>query len=64
VVPEGAGASIGVPWFWMVDRRSRLIEVRRLSDGKWVVEGVFSEERNACMPPFEVIEVPLHRLWV
>jgi Uma2 family endonuclease len=56
-------ASVGVPWLWLVDTRSRLIEVRRLTHGKWTVEGVFSEEREARMPPFEAIAVPLHRLW-
>jgi Uma2 family endonuclease len=57
-------ASIGVPWLWMVDTRSRLIEVRRLSQGKWAVEAVFTEEREARMPPFEAAVVPLHRLWI
>jgi Uma2 family endonuclease len=57
-------ASVGVPWLWMVDTRSRLIEVRRLSQGKWVVEGVFSEEHDARMAPFDAIGIPLHRLWV
>lgn len=57
-------ASVGVPWLWLVDTRSRTIEVRRWFDSKWIVEGVFSEEREARMPPFEAIAVPLHRLWV
>lgn len=57
-------ASVGVPWLWMVDTRSKLIEVRRLDSGKWVVEAVFSEEPGARMPPFEAIGIPLHRLWV
>jgi len=57
-------ASVGVPWLWMVDTRSRFIEVRRLVQSKWVVEAVFSEESEARMPPFEAIAVPLHRLWV
>ncbi|MFC1643191.1 Uma2 family endonuclease [Myxococcota bacterium] len=57
-------ASVGVPWLWMVDTRSRLIEVRRLCRDKWLVEAVFSEEREARMSPFEAIAIPLHRLWV
>jgi Uma2 family endonuclease len=61
-------ASVGVPWLWLVDTRSRLIEVRRLAaglaTGKWLVEGVFSEEPAARIPPFEAIEIPLHRLWI
>lgn len=57
-------ASIGVPWLWLVDTRSQLIEVRRLAGGKWVVEAVFSDEAEARMPPFDVIAVPLKRLWV
>lgn len=57
-------ASVGVPWLWMVDTRSKFIEVRRLAGDKWVVEAVFSEERDARMPPFESIAIPLHRLWV
>jgi Uma2 family endonuclease len=57
-------ASVGVPWLWMVDTRSHLIEVRRLDRGKWVVEAVFSDEREARMPPFDAVAVPLHRLWV
>jgi hypothetical protein len=48
----------------MVDIRSRLIEVRRLSQGKWLVEAVFSDEHEARMPPFEAIAFPLERLWM
>jgi Uma2 family endonuclease len=57
-------ASVGVPWLWMVDMRSRLIEVRQLERGKWVVQAVFSEEPDARIPPFDAIAIPLHRLWV
>jgi Uma2 family endonuclease len=57
-------ASIGVQWLWMVDPRSRLIEVRRLGQGKWVVEAVFTDETEARMAPFDAIAVPLHRLWI
>lgn len=57
-------ASIGVPWLWLVDVSSQLIEVRRLHEAKWVVEAVFSDERDARMPPFDAIAIPLHRLWV
>jgi Uma2 family endonuclease len=57
-------ASVGVPWLWLVDSRSRLIELRRLAAGKWLVEAVFSDEPAARMPPFEAIEIPLNRLWV
>jgi Uma2 family endonuclease len=57
-------ARIGVPWLWMVDTRSQLIEVRRLVQSKWSVEVTFSDERDARIPPFEQIAIPLHRLWV
>jgi Uma2 family endonuclease len=57
-------ASVGVPWMWMVDTRSRHIEVRRLEKSKWVVDAVFSDEHDARIPPFEAIAIPLHRLWV
>ena len=57
-------ASVGVPWLWLVDTRSRLIEARRLMAGKWAVECVFTDEPNARIPPFAAIEIPLHRLWV
>lgn len=57
-------ASVAVPWLWLVDTRSRLIEVRRLAAGKWVVEEVFSDEPAARIPPFDAIEIPLNRLWV
>jgi hypothetical protein len=48
----------------MADTRSHLIEVRRLKDGQWTVECVFTDERQARIPPFDAIEIPLHRLWV
>ena len=57
-------ASVGMPWLWMVDTRSRVIEVRRLERAKWVVQAVFSDEEQARIPPFEAIAIPLHRLWV
>jgi Uma2 family endonuclease len=57
-------ASVGVPWLWMVDTRSKLIEVRRLVQAKWVVEAVFTDDEAARIPPFEAISIPLHRLWV
>jgi Uma2 family endonuclease len=57
-------AQIGVAWLWLVDIRSQHIEVRRLEAGHWVVEATFTSEREARMPPFQKIAVPLHRLWV
>jgi Uma2 family endonuclease len=57
-------ASVGVPWLWLVDTRSRLIEVRRLAGGKWRVDAVFSDDPAARIPPFDAIEIPLDRLWV
>ena len=57
-------ARIGVAYLWVVDPAEQTIEVRRLSDGKWLVLCTFAGSEPLRAEPFTAIEIPLARLWV
>jgi len=56
-------ASAGVPWLWLVDPASELLEEFRLDDQKYVPSGVYSEDDKARIQPFEAVELDLSALW-
>ncbi len=47
----------GVPWLWFVDPLDRIVEVRRLLEGRWVVEATVDDEEAHRLPPFDAIEL-------
>lgn len=50
-------ARAGVPWLWFADPVARVVEVRQLRDGQWVIQQTADGTEPARLPPFEAIEL-------
>jgi Uma2 family endonuclease len=46
-----------VPWFWLVDPKARLVEVRRLQEGQWVIVDTADASAPVRLPPFDAVEL-------
>lgn len=57
-------AKAGVGHYWIVDPVARSLEALELKDGKWLESGVYGEEDLARIPPFELVELPVGRLFL
>jgi Uma2 family endonuclease len=47
----------GVPWYWLVDTRARLLEAFEATDGRWLRLGAWSEADVARVPPFDAVDL-------
>ena len=56
-------ANAGVPHYWILDPRSRMLEVFQLEKGKWNLFGTFSAGNDVAAPPFESHSFPMDILW-
>ena len=56
-------ANAGVPHYWILDPRSRMLEVFELEKGKWNLFGTFSAGNDVAAPPFESHTFPMDILW-
>jgi len=57
-------ARVGVRWVWHVDTRDHSIRVMELVQGVWVTRALCGTESRVSLPPFEVIEIPIGRMWI
>jgi Uma2 family endonuclease len=57
-------ASVGVPHHWLIDLPARTLLVYRLESGRWVELGVYSEQRDARIVPFEEVTLDIARWWL
>ena len=57
-------AKIGVPHHWLIDREARTITAYRLESGRWSELGVFGDERDARIEPFEDAALDIASWWV
>jgi Uma2 family endonuclease len=57
-------ARIGVPHHWLVDRAARAITAYRLESGHWVEIGVWGDETEARIAPFEEIALDVSSWWL
>lgn len=57
-------ARYGVPYLWLVDPLARTLEAYTLENGRWVVQGLYSDEAEASVPPFTDIPLALTDLWI
>lgn len=53
----------GVGWYWIVSVEARTIEVHRRQGEFWVLLGVWSEEEEARMEPFDGFSLDLRPWW-
>jgi len=56
-------ANFGIPYYWIVDHRNRLVEAYALEQGRWVAIGVGSNDDAISFAPFDTIGLELGRLW-
>lgn len=57
-------AQAEIPWYWLVDPVERLVEVRRLQAGEWVVHGCYGDEDRVAMPPFDDLQIEISELFL
>lgn len=53
----------GVPHYWIIDPRARLLEVFQLENKKWTLFGTYSAGSDVAAPPFEAYSFPMDVLW-
>ena len=53
----------GVGWYWIVSVDARTIEIYRREGEFWVLLGVWSEEEDARMEPFQEFSLDLRPWW-
>ena len=58
-----AYAAAGVGHLWLVDPRTKRLDVFRQAEGSWTIAETFAGAVNVVAEPFEAIEVELARLW-
>jgi Uma2 family endonuclease len=56
-------ARIGVPHHWLIDLAARTLTAYRLESGRWVELGVFGDEREARVEPFEAVPLDVAGWW-
>jgi Uma2 family endonuclease len=59
----GSYAREGVKYLWLVDPRTRLLEVYRLEHGRWSHLGTYVGDALVRAEPFEMLELKLNLLW-
>jgi hypothetical protein len=56
-------AAAGVPYLWLLDPRSKVLEVFQLTAGRWLLAAAFGGADEVRAVPFDEISFPLSRLW-
>ena len=56
-------AQYGVPYFWLIDPGVKTLDVFRLENGHWMVDGFFVGDDMVRAMPFDQIEFNLADLW-
>jgi Uma2 family endonuclease len=56
-------AGAGVPFLWLLDPRSKLLEVFQLTAGHWLLAATFVGQDEIRAVPFDEIAFPLSELW-
>jgi Uma2 family endonuclease len=57
-------ASAGIPYYWLIDPDTRVLEALAFRDGAWVEIGVYDETAVARTAPFEAVELAVGRLFL
>lgn len=57
-------ASIGVSHLWIVDPDALLVTASALENGRWLELGVWSDETDARIPPFDAVPLNVNEWWL
>lgn len=52
-----------MPHHWLIDREARTVAANRMQSGFWVEIGVFGDEREAKIEPFEAVPLDVASFW-
>jgi len=53
----------GVAFLWFIDYRGRSLDMLRLTDQGWLIEGIYTDTDVVRAKPFDAIDLPLSDLW-
>jgi len=56
-------ARIGVPHHWLVDLDAKMVTAYRLEGGRWLELGVYGDEREARIEPFDAVALDVASWW-
>jgi len=56
-------ARIGVTHHWLIDLDARTLTVYRLESGRWLELGVYADDREARIEPFEAVILDVASWW-
>lgn len=57
-------AKVGVPYHWLIDLEARTVTAYRLQAGLWVEIGVFGDEHDARIEPFDEVTLDVASWWM
>jgi Uma2 family endonuclease len=56
-------ARVGVAHHWLVDRDAMTVTAYRLEGGRWLELGVYGDERDARIEPFDAVPLDVGSFW-
>ena len=56
-------ARYGVPFAWLVDPTTHTLEAYEQRDGQWLTLGLFRDDDQVSVKPFDAIVIHLNELW-
>jgi hypothetical protein len=54
---------VGVAYHWLVDLDACAVTAQRLESGRWVTIGVYGDETEARIEPFDVVPIDVSSWW-
>ena len=56
-------AAFGVPYLWLLDPRSKVMEIFQLTAGRWLLSATVTGNDEVRAVPFDAVAFPLSELW-
>ena len=56
-------AKVGVAYAWLIDLEARVLTAQRLESGRWLTLGVYTDETEARIEPFDVVPLDVADWW-
>ncbi len=56
-------AQYGVAYLWLIDPLARILEAYALDNGRWTVTGLFQDQDEVSVAPFDAAVIALGDLW-